>query len=278
MNKFFNMLLKLLVVLVFVVWANLYNSDLGLLIIYYFDIGQGDSVLIITPDRKKMLVDGGPDNSVLFELGKVLPVWDRKLDYIIATHPDADHINGLVDVLERNPVNMVLHNRIEHKTKLYERFLQLSEKHNLQAAYSNNDFALGCCVSIDIVWPKQGEIKGLDSNDTSLSIVISYKNFNMFLGGDLSKNFEEDAMLPTSYQQIELYKAAHHGSRSSTSEKVIAKFRPQVAIISAAMDNKFGHPHAEVLAVFEKYRTQVLKTYELGTITFVSDGRNFWQK
>lgn len=248
--------------------------------IHFLDVGQGDAILIVTPDSKYILVDGGVSGTQLLEeLGNVMPFWERNIDYVVATHGDADHITGLVDVAERYRVGQFIHNGKDKQTLTYKTLIKNFEKNGvtINSVDDKDDFSVGCCVWIDTIWPKSNANSDLSDNDTSVSMIVDYKNFEVYLAGDLSAEYEIEAV-ETVDVDIELFKASHHGSKSSTSVALIEKLTPEIAILSYGKDNKYGHPHPEVLNILKEMNLKMLSTEELGTISMESDGKDYWIK
>lgn len=248
----------------------------NILEVHYLDIGQGDSVLISTPDDYDILVDGGPGNDVLSELGEVLSFWDREIDLVIATHPDADHIFGLIEVLKRYDVEKVMMTTYEHNSLLFKHFLELVKEKEIEIIYadSTNDLDVGCCLKLDLLWPMHGNIDGLDSNDTSIAFLASFGDFDMYFDGDLSSKYEEIAAKEI-MRDLEVVKLGHHGSKTSSSDIFFDIIDPDIAIISCGFQNKFGHPHEEVLEKLKNRKIKYYRTDQDGRITLESDGKSY---
>ena len=260
--------------IVLLTYSNFQYYRDSILFIYFLNIGQGDSVLIETPDHYLILIDGGPDSTVLTELAAVLPASIKKIDMIIDTHADSDHLAGLIDVIQRYDVGRILINGSQKA--LQKKFLEKVDARGfpLGAVTRLSDFKFGCCIFIDFLWPEAGTVAG-NENDKSISFVLSYADFAFYSGGDLSKEYEEKILLKQE-QDLDLYKAGHHGSRTSTSQKVLQKFKPELVVISAAYENKFGHPHKEVVDMLGSEQIKYLRTDLQGRIKVSSDGESFW--
>jgi len=244
--------------------------------VYFLDVGQGDSTLIVTNDGRKILIDGGPSEKVIEELGKVLPFWVNDIDLMIASHGDADHITGLVDVVERYKVKRFAYSGVSKDTLVFNRLFELLQASGTEIIQvrDNDDLKIGCCFNIDILWPKSGDISNLEQNDTSVSFIASYNKFDMYMAGDLSAKYEEE-MLKDELTDVELMKISHHGSRSSTSEKLLTMVTPEIAVIPVGKDNRYGHPHKEVVKLIEEKRIKFYRTDLSGIVTVSSDGKIF---
>ena len=269
------------VVLIFnlLVWSAYYDIQSPELEIYFLDIGQGDSILIKSPDNYYMLVDAGPDSEVLSKLGEIMPFWNKKIDIILATHPDLDHIGGFPEVIRYFDIGHVIYTKKKHKSYVYEEFERIIVEKNIpeMGFREGNDFRLGCCVYINILFPfEDTDIEKLGSNEASIALELIYKDINIFMGGDLDQESEEELVFRDSWLDTDILKAGHHGSKTSSSELFISKITPEVAIISAGRDNRFGHPHEDVLSIMGKNGVRVYSTNELETIKVRSDGKEYW--
>ncbi len=244
--------------------------------VHFLDVGQGDSILLVTPDKKYVLIDGGPRTEVIEELAKILPFWQNKLDFVVATHGDADHIIGLVEVFERYKIENFVYNGEQKQTLVYKRLMDGVEREGSKVlkATESTDFVIGCCLLIDTLWPKSGFDESLGSNDSSVSILASYKQFDVYLAGDLSSEYES-AMVKEINKDIELHKASHHGSRTSTSTELINSLKPDISVISAGLDNRYNHPHKEIIDILSENKVKVYRTDLHGTISVYSDGSHF---
>lgn len=244
--------------------------------IHFLDVGQGDSILMVTPDKKYILVDGGPSGQVVEELAKFIPFWQRRLDYVVATHGDADHVTGLVDVFERYDVGTFVYNGEQKETIVYRRLMELVdlEEADTVSVTDKTDFVIGCCLSIDMLWPTTGFDEVLGSNDSSVAFLATYREFDVYLAGDLSSEYEL-SMIKDLDKKVEIHKASHHGSRSSTSEELVDRLRSEVTVISAGLDNRYSHPHEEVLGILSGNRSRVYRTDLHGSVSIYSDGSGF---
>jgi len=269
-----NLIIILLVILYPAsVWLD--HTQVHELEIFFLDIGQGDSILVKTPDDHYLLVDGGLGVDVLARLGDVLPFWQRELDVIIATHPDADHIGGLEYLFGRYEIGQIYYNNFEGGSLLSQEFYRKGQEYSTIAGIDElSDFRLGCCVEVDILWPLVNQdLEQLETNDTSVAFVLSYLQFDIFMAGDLPSKYEEMLALPE--QAIEVLKVGHHGNKTSTSVEFLADLKPKLAVISCGRDNKFGHPHAEVLKNLQNLAVMTIRTDQLGTIKLYSDGQSY---
>ena len=240
----------------------------------FLDVGQGDAIFIETPSGFQVLIDGGPDRSLLSELALVMPFWDRSINIIIATHPDKDHIAGLIDVLSRYKVNVVVDNGRISETAVYASFAILeSEEEALElVAERGQTFELDEDVVLEILSPVTG--RGYkDDNATSVIVKLSYADTCFILTGDAGKDIERELIaLYKGSLDCQVLKLGHHGSRTSSAVEFLQTVSPEVVVISAGEDNRYGHPHTEVLQTLTQLGIPSLVTFESGTIRFISDG------
>lgn len=216
----------------------------------FFSIGQGDAILIQTAENFRILIDGGPDNLILEKLGKSMAFDQKKIDLMILTHPHADHMNGLIEVLEKMEVEKVLVSGVSYGGIAYEKFWELVAEKEVEVVYVNGeeDWRVGSLI-IDLLYPlhsMQGqEVENV--NNSSISLRVIFGKQKIFFSGDLEEEGEEELLASGANLQAEIYKAAHHGSRTSSTEEFLARVGAGVAVISCGLNNQFKHPSAETL-------------------------------
>jgi competence protein ComEC len=248
------------------------------LTVSFLNIGQGDSILIQGPTGVKMLVDGGPDRSVLRELGKKLVPWDRTFDLLVETHPDKDHISGLGDVLERYRVKEYLDPGIPDSTAVSARVMHaVATEPGLTHVIARRGMRihLGGGAYADVLFPDRDESTLKATNDGSVVLHIIYGTTSFMLTGDLPSPYEDylvgidgnDGEL-----QSDVLKAGHHGSKYSSDSLWLAAVHPKTVVISAGKGNTYGHPNPEAVARITHEGAYMLSTIDHGTVTFISDG------
>ena len=237
----------------------------GKLHVYILDIGQGDSALIITPIGKQMLIDGGPDLSTLEHLGKYMPFFDRSIDLIVLTHPHADHLTALPEVLKRYKVNNILMAMSESKNARYRSFLNEASKQNIPIIVSNpeNDFILEDEIRIDVIWP---HISQKTLNNSSVVLKLLYKEHSILLTGDIEEEAEHAILRNGADVSANILKVAHHGSRTSSSTQFLKKVDPELALISVGEGNRYGHPSPEIIKKLKNMNIKVRTTESGGTL------------
>lgn len=245
------------------------------LCVAFLDVGQGDAIFIQSPAGAQMLIDGGRDSAVLQRLGRVMGVRDRTLDYLVATHPDLDHISGLVDVLDRYEVAQVVRTESESDTDAYRAVREriASEEAAVTYARRGQQFDLGGGVVATVLFPDR-ETSGMESNTASIVLHLTFGSHSFLLTGDAPKSIEEYLVLTEGEAlQSTVLKVGHHGSRTSTSELFLDHVRPTHAVISAGADNRYGHPHTEVTDALFNAGAVTWNTATDGTVIFQSDGK-----
>jgi competence protein ComEC len=257
------------------VWILALNPDSGMLKVSFFDVGQGDAIFIETPSGKQMLIDGGKNKKIVSELGRTMSFGDRTLDIVLATHPDADHIGGLPEVFKRYDVEVFVEPGVESKNtldnELHER-LRAGEAQTLLAR-AGEIINFGDGVKLEIIFPHT-DVSQWETNDASIVAKLTYGERSFLLTGDAGIKTENILLrLPEEFMDVDVLKAGHHGSRTSTSLSFAQAASPSFAVISAGKDNSYGHPHKEVLKILETVGTEIKSTAESGTITFETDGQ-----
>ncbi len=246
----------------------------------FFDVGQGDAIFIETPKRHQILIDGGPDSGILEKLAKEMPFWDNTLDLMILTHPEKDHVSGLIEVLKRYKVENILWTGVIRDTSEYKAWLEAvrDEKAEVKIARSGQRilWESNSPDFIDILYPLENlagrEFK--DSNNTSVVARLVFGEQSFLFTGDAHKSVERELAEKEVSIDSDVLKVGHHGSKTSSSQEFIEKVSPEIAVISAAKNNSYGHPHQEVLDILKKYGIKILRTDESGDIKIFSDGRD----
>ncbi len=248
--------------------------------VHFLDVGQGDAIFIETPDGTQVLVDGGPDSSVLSALAGKISFFDTHIDMVIATHPDTDHIGGLRDVLASYEVATILKTEHEGDTASARAFATAVSQEGAEVIYARRgqEFTLGASTTLEVLFPET-DPSAMETNTSSIIVRIVYGDTAFLLTGDAPKSIEEYLVLVEGeHLQSDVLKVGHHGSRTSTSELFLNEVQPSIAVISASADNRYGHPHVEVTDALFNARVETFSTAEEGTITLTSDGASVWKQ
>lgn len=241
------------------------------LCVSFLDVGQGDAIFIESPTGRQVLIDGGPDSSVLRALGEVMGFFDKDIDVVVATHSDADHISGLIDVLERYDVGTVIRTENESDTPMWHAFEESTEAEEADIRYARRGqtYDLGGGAVLEVLFPDR-DVSDMESNTASIVMRLSYGNTSFLLMGDAPKSIEEYLVLiEGEHLKSDVLKVGHHGSRTSTSELLLAEVRPTYAVISAGRDNRYGHPHLEVTDLLFNYGVKIFNTADEGTVQLI---------
>lgn len=263
LNRRFHYLLILFSILIFVLLLVWFTAPDGKLKFYVLDVGQGDAIFIETPRKNQILVDGGPNSKVLSELGEVMPFYDRTIDLIVLTHPQQDHIFGLVEVLKRYKVVNILITGVDYSGGAYEEFKKIiGEKDiNVFISQKGQKIFLDKDASLDVLYPFEklfSEKFAGDANDTSVALLLNAFGKKFLLAGDAGIIEETNMANSGADIDIDVLKLNHHGSKYSNSALFLEKTSPQIAVVSAGKNNRYGHPHKETLdrlADIPLYRT-----------------------
>jgi len=272
--------LAVLIFLNIFIWLQVVARDRGILTVAFLDIGQGDAIFIEAPNGNQMLIDGGPGKAVLKELGKEMRFYDRSIEVVLATHPDKDHIGGLSDVLKRFDVDYVIDPGAVGETATYESFVAYTDEEDAQKIVARRGMKvlLDTGVYFEILYPDRS-VNGFASNDASIIGKLTYGDVSFILTGDSPQKIEKYLVaLDGNALDVDVLKFGHHGSKTSTAEIFLSAVSPTYGIISAGKDNRYGHPHQEVMALAAEHGVKMLSTAEAGTIVFKTDGSNIWIK
>lgn len=278
-NKIFRIFVVAFAILI-LAWVLVFiEGQQKFLEIDFYDVGQGDAIFIETPDKKQVLVDGGPDLSILEKLGKGMPFWDRYIDLIILTHPEYDHIGGLIEVIKRYKVGGILTTGVIRDTAEYKEWAKIINEEEIPVivAQAGKIIDLGSNIKLFIIYPFENlsgqKIK--KANNSSIVTQLTYKNFELLLTGDIEKKVEKELTnnLPIGGLESEVLKIAHHGSKTSSIDEFIKVVNPLVAVIQAGKDNSYGHPHQSVLDRLRNITTFV--TGRDGDIEILTNGNSF---
>ena len=275
------MTLLALALLTACIWYAVAREDRGgKLTVSFLNIGQGDSIFIDTPSGRQVLIDGGKNRSVLRELSKVSPWYDRTIDVVLATHPDADHIGGIPDVLARYKVDLVIESSVKDEggadSVAFEKAAANEAEEGAQrlTAERGQIIDLGKGAYLEILFPDRA-VPAVETNTGSIVVRLVYGETSFMLTGDSPQAIENYLVkLDADALKSSVLKAGHHGSRTSSSELFVGFVSPEYAIYSRGCNNSYGHPHDEVIETFKRLKIPTLDTCLDGMITFVSDGKN----
>lgn len=289
-KKIFLILSPILVLLI-LLWKILFTAD-DYLHIFFLNVGQGDSEYIRTANNYDVLIDGGPDKKVISELGQVMPFWDREINLVILTHPHADHVTGLIDVLKRYKVDEVVATDAVSTTSEYLEFLKLIKEKNIHFTLVQdiNEKDLGNNIKLYFLYPKESfKDQKIDNlNNTSIVAKIVDNKFSVLFTGDLEMDAQQ--LLATGNFQpaspfasqgglsTNIWKVSHHGSKNAINDYFLKIINPSVAVIEVGEKNKYGHPAQSTLDKLKSVNSKIFRTDQNDRVEITTDGQHFWTK
>lgn len=237
------------------------------------NVGQGDSILLVSPSGKQILIDGGPDLSALAAVGQRMPWTDRTIELLVLTHPDLDHVAAFPEILRRYRVNQILLTGVQKKSNngAYREFQTLIREKHIPVIQANpaQDIDMGDGLILDVAWPYptwNGQVID-DVNDTSVTIRAIHGDRSMLLTGDIEHNAEQTMLRSGTPLRSTILKVPHHGSKTSSSTGFLLAVDPEQALISVSVPSKFGHPHAVVMERYQKLGIPTHITGKEGTLS-----------
>ena len=248
-----------------------FGRDQNLKVIF-LDVGQGDAILIMQGSNQ-ILIDGGPSGQILMEkLGRYVPFWDREIEMVIATHPDQDHIEGLLGAMKKYQVGSLIETTVQNESQLYEKFEELISEKQIQKIISQPGMKIKFDqAEIEIMGPR-GEVPTGEVKDTNAYSIVARLVFgqNSFLfTGDLPEDKEREIIGGKIELQADVLKVSHHGSKYSTSGEFLEAVEPRDAIISVGKNNRYGHPAPEIIERLQNKKINIFRTDESGDIKYV---------
>ncbi len=259
------------------VWYGVYRVESRRdLIVHFFDVGQGDGIMIDLPNHRQVVIDGGPGNNMAAKLGDALWFWDRTIDLVILTHPHADHIDGLIDVIKRYHIGMIIESGADYATPDHEEWNRIIKEKHIPVVYARRGqrVRLSDNSLLDIFSPRD-VIAGRrlsDIHDAMVVTKLSYGSTTMLFSGDAERPVEYEMIGSHIDVGADVLKIGHHGSKTSSTEIFLNAVRPQMAVISAGRNNRYGHPHQEVVDRIRGMGIRLFRTDIDGDIELMSDG------
>ena len=263
-----------------ILWFRVVGGPDGYLHVHFLDIGQGDSILVVTPSGRQALIDGGPDGDTVSQaLADTLPGGDRSLDLVVMTHLDSDHSNGLLEVLDRYTVGAVLSGPQPPGNEMRAQWEDRLEQHGIAPVEVSAGYIieLGDGVELQVLNPSRDHLLG-DPNNDSVAMRLTYGNVGFLLTADIESEAEQQLVVSGAELRSTVLKMAHHGSKSSTTPRFLNAVSPAIAVVSAGLDNPYGHPAPAVIERLEAAvgAENVYRTDLHGSVEIVSDGATVW--
>ena len=240
--------------------------------VHFIDVGQGDAILIRTPDRRHILIDAGRRRRTVADYLDNVGV--RRLDLVIMTHPHADHIGGITEVLENFNVKEVWDAGIAHTTRTYENVLHSIDRKNISydIPESGDSQRWGSYCRAQVLNPKP-DVYHSDLNNASIAVLMRCAQNSFLFTGDAEKRAEADMVRNHNLPRVDVYKVGHHGSRTSSTMELLNRIRPKYAVISCGAGNSYGHPSPVALRNLKRIGAEIYRTDRQGTIIARGDGR-----
>lgn len=245
----------------------------GKLHIVFCDVGQGDAILIRTPQGKDILIDGGPDSAVLSCLSRYMPFWDRDIELVLVSHPQLDHFGGLADVVKHYDVKLFVEPGADGTAESWKYLKKALASEQAKIHRVQKGMVLHIeDMQFSVLNPYDARLQSTeDINNASIVGVLSYKAFDVLFTGDILP--EGIATFDENIPAVEVLKVPHHGSKNGLTKAMLTAADPQLAVISSGKKNKFGHPHTQALALLKE--TKTLRTDTEGDIEIISDGKSW---
>lgn len=263
------------------VWAEISGFYRQSLEVTFFDVGQGDAIMVKTPERHLILIDGGPDDTILGKIGQIIPFWRQHIDLVVLTHPHADHLYGLIQILDRYQVDYILWSGVECLDSVCQLWKNELAKGDSEIIIAQAGQRIRSdSMVLDVLYPLTSYYRYLpkDHNDISVVTKLSYGNHAFLFTGDITDKGEKEIVLAWgNYLSSNIMKVAHHGSISSSQEDFLDIVHPEIAIIQVGANNKYGHPAQETIDKLISRSIIIHRTDEDGDIKIISNGLNYYE-
>lgn len=250
------------------------TTSQGKMTVKYIDVGQGDATLIVSPEGKTVLIDAGDNSQGKAVIQSLKKEAVKQIDYFVLTHPDADHVGGADDVIRSLPVKSVVMPLKSSSTKTYFNVLRAIQEKKIPIIHGEKGMSLdiGKSVKAQILSPGP-KVSYVDTNDWSIVLKLTYGKQKFLFTGDAGKKAENDMLASGQDLSANVYKAGHHGSKTSSSAKFLKAVRPETVVISVGANNKYHHPNIETLQhIHQAGVRKIYRTDDRGTVTATTDG------
>jgi len=291
----FGHMYKILVLAAVTVWVAVLTLPDDKLHVVFCDVGQGDAILIYQKTTQ-ILIDAGPNDRVVGCLNRHMPFWDKQIEAAVATHPQADHIGGLVDVMKGYIIVQFVMGVEGNETAGFEAIRRqiTMTKSQVTNVYYGDEIRIGD-IKFEVVWPEKSWVfahlelpddsgsavlgaktDGTDLNSFSIGGILSFGQFDVLLTGDADWQIEDEMIEAGGLRSVEVLKVPHHGSKTGMTREWLGVVKPQLAVISAGKNNRYGHPAEETLKILRDKEIKILRTDVDGEVEIVSDGERWW--
>lgn len=247
----------------------------------FLDVGQGDAIYIEAPNGAQMIIDGGPEGALSGPLSDILPFGDRSINILMVTNPDTDHYAGFLDILRAGyEIGAVIESGTQSTTPTHREFQKLLASAAIPELMARRGMTIDLDVEhgvrFTVLFPDR-DVSAWKTNDGSIQGILSYGATNIYFAGDGTRRTEGLVLSQNATPSLksDILKVGHHGSTTSSSEELLTAVDPHYAVISVGKGNRYGLPKEAVLSALARRRIETLRTDQLGTVTFVSDGKTF---
>ncbi len=273
LNQILGGIILLLLSANFLIWSQIFSeAHRPEMQVYFFDVGQGDSEFIESKDGTQILIDGGPTSQILSKLAGSLSYSDHFIDVVILTHPHADHVSGLIDVLKRYDVGVVIESGVEYNTAEAKEFEKIIQEKNIKRIIVDKPIELDFFgkAKLRFIYPDKSFLEQTLKNvhDSSLVSELDFENKKILFMGDAEQKIEQKLISENAISKIDILKVGHHGSKTSSKDFFLKIIQPKYAVISVGARNRYGHPTAEVLSSLAVAGSKIFRTDLNGTIEF----------
>lgn len=245
----------------------------GDMAVHFIDVGQGDSILVQFPSEENMLIDAGENDKGDVVIDYLKNQGVTRIDYLVGTHPHSDHIGGMDDVIDEFDIGEIYMPKVSHTTKTYKDVLEAIDNKGLKIKAAKTGMTIPVKDAKAEILAPDDDMKSDDLNDHSIVIKLSYGETVFLLQADAEKRTEASILESGTDIKADVLKLGHHGSSTSNTNEYIEAVDPDYGIISLGKDNKYGHPHKEVMALMDEKGITIYRTDEDGTIVAISDGK-----
>ena len=269
-----SLILFLFIVLVVTPFTIIQAEEHAEMEVHFIDVGQGDSILIKTPSDKIILIDGGPPKAGKKVFAYLNKLHIDKIDILVATHPDIDHIGGLPYLLDKVEVDQIIDSGKFHTTLTYAKYINQIRKHEIPVNIARKNERIDIDPLLNIQILNTFEFKK-GNNQSSIVLKINYKEIDFLLMGDVERE-QEIELLKKYNLKADIVKVAHHGSKTSSSAAFLKEVNPKVALITYSKENEYGHPVHRVIDNLYKLNTHIYSTAVFGDVIVSTDGQGFF--
>lgn len=267
----------------FLIWSAVFNlAEKADMTIHFFDVGQGDAIFIEAKDGAQILIDGGPNGRILSHLGNAMQYGDNFIDAIIISHPHADHISGLINVLKKYNVGIIIESGVNYNTAEFYEFEKLAKEKKIKRILIQHPASLKFFkeATLRLIYPDKSYVGANLKNVHDAAVVseLYFEGKKILFMADAERKTEDYLLARNSLEDVDVLKAGHHGSKTSSNSEFLKVTKPEYAVISVGAKNRYGHPHQDALSRLASAGAKIFRTDIGGTITLeIRNGELIWK-